>query len=61
VAASFAQHPGWREALLTILFGSVVAYVANDTGAAALGLGFGTALGALLFVSLRDRPWMMDT
>jgi hypothetical protein len=36
-------------------------YAANDTGAAALGLGFGTALGALLFVSLRDRPWMMDT
>jgi hypothetical protein len=57
--ASFAQHPGWREALLTILWGSVVAYVANDTGAAALGLGFGTALGGLLFVSLRDRPWMM--
>ncbi len=61
VRASFAQHPGWREALLTILWGSVVAYVANDTGAAALGLGFGTALGGLLFVSLRDRPWMMVT
>jgi hypothetical protein len=60
VAASFARHRGWREALLTILLGSVVAYVANDTGAAALGLGFGTALGALLFVSLRDRPWMME-
>jgi hypothetical protein len=59
VRASFAQHPGWREALLTILWGSVVAYLANDTGAAALGLGFGTALGGLLFVSLRDRPWMM--
>jgi hypothetical protein len=57
--ASFAQHPGWREALLTILWGSIVAYVANDTGAAALGLGFGTAMGGLLFVSLRDRPWMM--
>jgi hypothetical protein len=60
VRDSFAQHPGWREALLTILWGSVVAYVANDTGAAALGLGFGTALGGLLFVSLRDRPWMME-
>jgi hypothetical protein len=60
VAASFARHRGWREALLTILLGSVVAYVANDTGAAALGLGFGTALGGLLFVSLRDRPWMME-
>jgi hypothetical protein len=61
VRASFEQHPGWREALLTILWGSVVAYVANDTGAAALGLGFGAALGGLLFVSLRDRPWMMET
>jgi hypothetical protein len=60
VRASFEQHPGWREALLTILWGSVVAYVANDTGAAALGLGFGTALAGLLFVSLRDRPWMME-
>ena len=60
VRASFEQHPGWREALLTILWGSVVAYVANDTGTAALGLGFGTALGGLLFVSLRDRPWMME-
>jgi hypothetical protein len=60
VRASFARHPGWRATLLTILWGSVVAYVANDTGAAALGLGFGTALGGLLFVSLRDRPWMME-
>ena len=60
VRASFEQHPGWREALLTILWGSVVAYPANDTGAAALALGFGTALGGLLFVSLRDRPWMME-
>ncbi len=60
VGATFERHPGWREALLTILWGSVVAYVANDTGAAAVGLGFGTALGGLLFVSLRDRPWMME-
>lgn len=59
IRASFARHPGWREALLTILWGSVVAYIANDTGAAAVGLGFGTALGGVLFVSLRDRPWMM--
>lgn len=59
VRATFEQHPGLRAALLTILWGSVVAYVANDTGAAAVGLGFGTALGGLLFVSLRDRPWMM--
>ena len=60
VRASFDRHPGWREALLAILWGGVVAYLANDTGAAALSLAFGTALGGLLFVSLRDRPWMMD-
>jgi hypothetical protein len=60
VRASFDLHPGWREALLTILWGGVIAYVANDTGAAALGLAFGTGLGGLLFVSLRDRPWMME-
>ena len=60
VRASFERHPGWREALLAILWGGVVAYAVNDTGAAALGLTFGTALGGLLFVSLRDRPWMMD-
>ena len=60
IRASFDRHPGWREALLAILWGGVVAYLANDTGAAALSLAFGTALGGLLFVSLRDRPWMMD-
>jgi hypothetical protein len=59
VRASFDRHPGWRAALLAILWGGVVAYLANDTGAAALGLAFGSALGGLLFVSLRDRPWMI--
>jgi hypothetical protein len=34
-----------------------VAYVANDTGPAAVGLGFGTALGGLLYVSSADRTW----
>ncbi len=31
---------------------SVVAYLANDTGAAAVGFGFGFALSGLLGVSL---------
>ena len=52
VAASFDGRDRWREALLTILLGSVVAYLANDTGAAALGFGFGTAMSGLLDVSL---------
>ncbi len=59
IRASFERHPGWRQALLTILWGGVVAYLANDTGAAALGLAFGTALAGLLFVSLKGGPGMM--
>jgi hypothetical protein len=55
----FDDHPGWRDVPVTILLGSVVAYVANDSGAAALGLGFGTALGALLYVSLTREPAKM--
>jgi hypothetical protein len=57
---SLSAHPAWRDALVTILLGSVVAYVANDSGAAAIGLGFGTALGGLLYVSLTDAPAKME-
>jgi hypothetical protein len=57
--AAFASRPIWRDALLTILVGSVVAYVANDSGAAALGLGFATGLVGILYVSLLDPPEMM--
>ena len=56
----FARRPVWRDAVLTILAGSVVAYLANDSGAAALGLGFGTGLAGLLYVSLVDPPGMME-
>jgi hypothetical protein len=52
VARSFEAHDAWRDAVLVILLGSIVAYVANDTGAAALGFGFGTALSGVLDVSL---------
>jgi hypothetical protein len=54
------RSPAWRDALLTILLASIAAYVVNDSGAAAIGLGFGTALGGLLYVSLSDPPAMMD-
>jgi hypothetical protein len=57
---SLTDHPAWRDALVTILLGSVVAYVVNDSGAAAIGLGFGTALGGLLYVSLTDAPGKME-
>jgi hypothetical protein len=60
IAASFGRHPAWRDAILTILLGSVVAYVANDSGAAALGLGFGLAIGGLLFVPLCEEAGNME-
>ncbi len=61
VRASFDAAPAWRTALLTILLGSVVAYLVNDSGAAAIGEGFTTALGGLLYVSLLRRNGIMET
>jgi hypothetical protein len=52
IARSFEGHDAWRDAALVLLLGSVVAYLANDTGAAAVGFGFGFALSGLLGVSL---------
>jgi hypothetical protein len=52
IAASFEGHDAWRDAVLVLLLASVVAFLANDTGAAALGFGFGFALAGLLGVSL---------
>ncbi|HEV8564367.1 MAG TPA: hypothetical protein VGR41_05600 [Actinomycetota bacterium] len=59
--AAFARRPVWRDAVLTILVGSAVAYLANDSGAAALGLGFATGLVGILYVSLVDPPGMMGS
>jgi hypothetical protein len=61
VRQAFHRHPAWRDALLVILLAGIVAYVANDTGAAAAGLAFGSALGGLVYVSLVDEPAKMDT
>ncbi|HEX5938599.1 MAG TPA: hypothetical protein VFZ75_13075, partial [Actinomycetota bacterium] len=52
VARSFEGHDALRDAVLVIVLGSIVAYLAEDTGAAALGFGFGFALAGLLDVSL---------
>jgi hypothetical protein len=52
IAMSFEGHDAWKDAVLVLLLGSVVAYLANDTGAAAVGFGFGFALSGLLGVSL---------
>jgi hypothetical protein len=59
IAQSFEGHDAWRHAVLVLLLGSVVAYLANDTGAAALGFGFGFALSGLIDVSLASARRMM--
>jgi hypothetical protein len=51
LAATFAASDAWHDALLVLLIGSIVAYLSNDTGAAALGFGFVLALAGLLHVS----------
>lgn len=61
VRITFDEAPIWRTALLTILLGSIVAYLVNDSGAAAIGEGFTTALGGLLYVSLLRRNGIMET
>ncbi len=60
VRVTFDEEPVWRTALLTILIGSVVSYLVNDSGAAAIGEGFATALGGLLYVSLLRRNAIME-
>lgn len=49
------EEPAFRAALITILWGSVIAYAVNDTGASALGLGFASAVAAMLFVPLASH------
>jgi hypothetical protein len=61
VRASFDEEPVWRLALLAIVVASVVAYLVNDSGAAAVGEGLTTSLAGMLYVSLRWRDGMMMT
>jgi hypothetical protein len=55
IRGSLERHGVWRDALLVILLASVVAYLANDTGPSAAGLGFAAALGGLLWVVLAEE------
>jgi hypothetical protein len=59
IARSFEGHDAWRDAVLVILLGSIVAYLFEDTGAAAVGFGFGFALSGLIDVSLAVARGMM--
>ncbi|MEW6059461.1 MAG: hypothetical protein AB1551_04855 [Actinomycetota bacterium] len=56
VRTAFAEHAAWRDAILVALLAGLAAYVANDSGPAALGLAFGLGFGGLLYVSLIERP-----
>jgi hypothetical protein len=49
---ALAAYPGWREVVVTIVLGGIVAYVANDSGAAACGMAFALGFGGLMYVSL---------
>jgi hypothetical protein len=59
IARSFEGHEAWRDAVLVIGLGSIVAYLAEDTGAAAVGFAFGFALSGLIEVSLASAREMM--
>lgn len=59
IRASFEDAPVWRLALLTIVVASIVAYMVNDSGAAAVGEGLTTSFAGMLYVSLRGRDGMM--
>jgi hypothetical protein len=59
IAASFERWPAWRDAVVVCLVAGIVAYVANDTGAAAAGFAFGLGLGGMLGVSLLAGPGKM--
>jgi hypothetical protein len=49
---AFEAYPVWRWAMMTILASSIVAYLANDTGVSAVGMGFAMALGGIIYVPI---------
>ena len=52
IRETFERWPAWRDANLVIALAGVIAYVANDSGAAAVGFAFGLALGGMLGLPL---------
>lgn len=53
VRDAFQGFPVWRDVVLVTALGGIVAYVANDSGAAACGEAFSLALGGLMYLALR--------
>jgi hypothetical protein len=54
VRSAFDRRPEWRTALVVLVLASMVAYVVNDTGPAAVGLGWGLAVAGMLYLPLWD-------
>jgi len=52
IRETFARWPAWRDANLVIVLAGVIAYLANDSGPAAVGFAFGLALGGMLGMPL---------
>ena len=57
---SVQRFPRWGAAIAVLLASSIVAYVVNDTGVAAVGLGFAMAVVGLASVSLATGPERMS-
>ena len=53
----FRQYPAWRDALLVLVVASMIAYVVNDSGAAAVGWGFGLAAAGIFYIPLAEETW----
>ena len=60
VRDAFAAYPGWRDVVVTIVLAGIVAYVANDSGAAACGMAFALGFGGLMYVSLTVAAAKME-
>jgi hypothetical protein len=60
VRRTFEARPAWRDAVLVTILAGIVAYLVNDTGAAAAGLAFGLGLGGMLGVSLLAPEGKME-
>ncbi len=52
IRETFVRWPAWRDANLVIVLAGVIAYLANDSGPAAVGFAFGLALGGMLGMPL---------
>ncbi len=52
IRETFARWAAWRDANLVIALAGMIAYLANDSGSAAVGFAFGLALGGMLGMPL---------